>query len=575
MKGFLSALPFFSDKQPESDAQSELGAEISQESEGVAQGNGLSGVSKYVNNMPVVTGVNRYIGRQEVKNTVYEGPSKVEEYIDRLPKKTGVMRYLDANEGNVLSGVTKYLKKQDDTEASGVAKYMATKLLSRGEKPKVSSVEAYLSQKSVVVVKEKPVASSVEEYMSKNVRSAAESTVGKYIAKKNIATRVRFDVTGVDKYQLEQELLAKKKEAEEIVARYLENQAALAKESVAAEIEAATAAEIAAQEEAETLAQTEVENEGDLSAVALYLKKQAALAKDKPAMTGVSKYLIAKMLEESQKPAVSGVEKYLAGKPTVEKEVKEISSVDKYLEGKEAPVLSGVEKYVSTKTIIDSHKPEISGVARYMVRVRYVMDVAVAAVSKSLEGEFIPAGKKLDETSVGRYLDNKETLERESKPSRVSQYLDSLPEKEQEVSTGVDHYLEEQAIVEIETRVSGVEKYLANNEVIVTEAPSAEDIAEDDEADVIVIAEDANVVALTGVDQYLQEKPEPEIVEKESAVEEVIVELTGVDKYLQAKPEPEMMQEEEVVVELSGVEKYMAIQAVERATGVEKYLMNA
>jgi hypothetical protein len=55
----------------------------------------------------------------------------------------------------------------------------------------------------------------------------------------------------------------------------------------------------------------------------------------------------------------------------------------------------------------------------------------------------------------------------------------------------------------------------------------------------------------------------------------VIVELTGVDKYLQAKPEPEMMQEEEVVVELSGVEKYMAIQAVERATGVEKYLMNA
>ena len=565
MKGLLSALPFFSDKRPESDKQSELGAEViiqgsSSESEGGVQGNGLSGVSKYVNNMPVVTGVNRYIGRQEEKEPVYQGPSTVEEYIGKLPKETGVMRYLAANEGNVLSGVTKYLKRQEDTEASSVAKYVASQLVNRGNQPKISGVEAYLNQQNLVV-KEKPeTASSVEEYMAKNVRSAAESTVGKYIAKKSLATRVKFDVTGVDKYQLEQELIAKKKAAEEIVARYLEEQkAALVEEQAEAEFEAAAmaAAAIAAQK-AEELAQAEMKSDDDLSAVARYMKKQAALAEDRPAATGVSKYLIGKMLEERKKPAVSGVAKYLAGQKTVEKDVVEASSVDKYLQSKEladkeVPALSGVEKYVSTKTIVDSHKPEVSGVARYMARVRYVMDVAVAVVGKSLEGEFIPAGQEFGETSVGRYLDKKDILDKASKPSGVSQYLDSRPVviKERDVSTSVDLYLEEQAVVARETRVSGVEKYLANN---------------------VAAEEQVQAVEEASVDEV-----EPEVVEPVA-----VAELSGVDKYLQSQPEPEMVEEEEMIVELSSVDKYMAEKAVldkkiamENATGVEKYLMSA
>ena len=73
MNGFLAALPFFSDKRSS--------MEVSADPVYLDDSEGMSGVAKYVNNMPVVSGVDKYLGRQEVRVPVYKGPSGVEKYL--------------------------------------------------------------------------------------------------------------------------------------------------------------------------------------------------------------------------------------------------------------------------------------------------------------------------------------------------------------------------------------------------------------------------------------------------------------------------------------------------------------
>jgi len=363
----------------------------------------------------------------------------------------------------------------------------------------------------------------------------------------------------VEKYQLEQEIVARKKAAAIVVERYLEEQAISAKEKSEND---AKAAEIAQRELrlAESLLELDEESDKALSSVARYVKNQAALEKDKTPVTGVDKYLATKIVEASKKPVSSSVEKYLVNQAIAAKAESPVSGVEKYLqkqaiESKAAPAVSRVARYVSNKTIADKYKPEVSGVAKYIAGVRAAMDAAASVVEKCLEGEFIPAGSNAGETSVDRYLEEKGISAEESKLSGVAQYLDSREEvvKEEHVTTRVETYLEEKAVVAKETALSGVEKYLA------AQSLEAEKSAAEEE-----------VLLLT------QQQDEVEVVE-EVLIEEPAV-ITGVAKYLQEKPEfekAEVVIEVEPEAELTGVDKYMHREAVKNATGVERYLLNA
>ena len=73
-----------------------------------------------------------------------------------------------------------------------------------------------------------------------------------------------------------------------------------------------------------------------------------------------------------------------------------------------------------------------------------------------------------------------------------------------------------------------------------------------------------HVQGFYGLKEQLLELHAEDVVEEAGAV-------TGVERYLQLKPEAPAV--EEKAVELSGVEKYMKRQAIDNATGVEKYLM--
>ncbi len=83
MKGLLAMLPFFSDKQSVSTVEKKQEDSLGRESETKE----ITGVSKYVNSLPVVTGVDKYLGRQEDKIVVYQGLTKVEKYLNNVPKK--------------------------------------------------------------------------------------------------------------------------------------------------------------------------------------------------------------------------------------------------------------------------------------------------------------------------------------------------------------------------------------------------------------------------------------------------------------------------------------------------------
>ena len=140
----------------------------------------------------------------------------------------------------------------------------------------------------------------------------------KYVGNKERASRVGLDATGVEKYQLEQDIIARKKSAEAIVEKYLKEQGIIAKERAVAEAEAE---EIAQREAriAESLIELGDEDDTELSAVARYVKKQEVLTQEKPAVSGVTKYMANKLIEASKKPPRSSVDKYLASQPYTKK----------------------------------------------------------------------------------------------------------------------------------------------------------------------------------------------------------------------------------------------------------------
>jgi hypothetical protein len=210
MKGLLAALPFFSKH-----SEPEVKAVRQQRQESSSDSKGLTGVSKYVENMPVTTGVEKYLGRQEVVVPVYTGSSGVEKYLESRPKKSGVEKYLETNKSSGATGVTKYVRNQPEVFVSGVDRYVANQLVAIKDVRKPSGVDKYLSKQVPV---EKAELSSVDQYVAKYVENVkSPSSVDRYVSKKVSATRVSSNATGVEKYQIEQEIVARKEAAAVIV----------------------------------------------------------------------------------------------------------------------------------------------------------------------------------------------------------------------------------------------------------------------------------------------------------------------------------------------------------------------
>jgi hypothetical protein len=85
MSGLLAALPFFSEKRPDSEIyRAETLSPVSSDSS-----SSLTGVAKYVDNLPV--------------------SSSVDKYLDNIPVKTGVSNYLANTDAVVVSGVSRYV----------------------------------------------------------------------------------------------------------------------------------------------------------------------------------------------------------------------------------------------------------------------------------------------------------------------------------------------------------------------------------------------------------------------------------------------------------------------------------
>jgi len=179
-----------------------------------------------------------------------------------------------------------------------------------------------------------------------------------------------------------------------------------------------------------------------------------------------------------------------------------------------------------------------------MARVRSAVDAAATVVERCLEGEFIPAGHEAGQSSVDKYLEEKAVIAKESKLTGVAQYLDDRADtvKEIPVSTGVELYLEEQAVIARENAVSGVEKYLASQEQTIESEKVSDELILIEEVEE---AETAEIVVATGVDKYLQSKPE--------AVTKA-VELTGVDKYMEKQS---ILAKEVALANATGVERYL------------------
>jgi len=505
MNGLLSALPFFSDKRSivaVEPTHMDVVASARDSSE-------LTGVARYVDNLPVVTGVGKY---------------------------------LEVHGSNGMSGVSKYMRNREDTSISGVSKYMANQKVLSINAPKSSSVDKYL-RKQILSEKPEEVVSSVAQYMANQVVTE-KSSVDNYVAKRVFEARVSANTTGVAKYQLEQEIAEKKKAAALIVERYLQEQAIIAEEKAAAEIEAAELAEREARI-ARSLAELD-ESSGDegLTTVERYAK-QKAVEDEFRVVTGVTKYLARKIAENSLKTPASSVEKYLLSQEAEAKSVPAVSSVEKYLlqktlAEKSAPLVSGVTKYLKKKSVADINKAPVSGVSKYLARARSVIDSATTAVKSSLEGEFIPAGQETGESSVDKYIEEKNSLERETGPTGVAKYLNkrTVIEQESDVPLLVEEGLEEsEVVVASNEELSGVARYLAGQA-----STSVEQVVES-ESELIMEVEQAPVV--TGVEKYLQTLP--------AAIKEP-VQLTGVEKYMGRQA---VLAEEKAVANATGVERYL------------------
>jgi hypothetical protein len=385
---------------------------------------------------------------------VVNAPSAVE--VAGQQQQTGVARYL--SDLPLITGVTKYLKKQPEMVATGVAKYVAKQsLLTPEEAPILTGVAKYVAKTTPTA----PAASGVAKYLAAqmllNKNKPVLSSVARYINKQEKVMGNAVLLSGVAKYQAEQDLMAKKAAATAMIAKYLKEEALAAQTKAEAELKKA---------QEELLAPT-IE-EPAATGVGRFMQTQAKLAQATPPVSGVAKYLARQLIIESQKPALTGVAKYMSKQPQPAIKAKPaVSSVARYLEAQALasrgkPAFSGVSKYLLRQSLVEKNKPPMSSVSKYVA--------AHSAIEKIQPKETITAApstetlfERVAKSGVAQYLERQAQLALEAlaaaEKSLVGEYI---PAHETEAGADACKVIQEEqeAVVSIKETATGVAKYI-------------------------------------------------------------------------------------------------------------------
>ena len=343
----------------------------------------LTGVEMYLQDCDAarsgstLTGVGAYVDQAELQNEAaaiiakYQQQDEVQEEEVLALEITGVANYIEVNILNVeaeaaATGVVGYLDKAAKiAEAEAiVAKFLERQqALAEADKPVLSSVAQYIDTLENV---DKAAASGVTAYMEKSVidaevadiikrfierelavkeqAAAAKpqvnrksvvkirhriSSVDKYISKlEPEITTVSSELSGVERFVVEQELEAKRLEADEIIARYLARQAELSEAPI-------TISGVARY--IDNLPEVDAAM-FDVSSVSRYLAKQpvAIVVDEIPEVdseTSVSRYLADNADNYDQARSKTGVAAYLANQIIAASQgpVEQLSGVDQYM----------------------------------------------------------------------------------------------------------------------------------------------------------------------------------------------------------------------------------------------------
>ena len=351
---------------------------------------------------------------------------------------TGVALYLLSTP--LVSGVAKYLKKQEKQAMTGVAKYVLRQTIENRNAPPVTGVTKYLANAAKQAPARKK--TCIDKYLANQAQAeqnlSALTGVARYEAEQAFLVRKKAAAALAQRYREE--------EAEASLAKA----AALAESqalSVANNEEAMVVEQIAAtrvgrylQEQAQHVKNTKP------TGVSKYLAQQIIIDSQKPAISKVSRYLRSHK-SATKKPNLTGVALYLSKQQSVPKvaptpKVKLVQSgVARYLEEQATqaikPSLTGVAKYMEAQAKLESSKTKL------------LVQLKETAAETSLEGEFIPAGDFIpaSPTGVSRYLEKQGTVVSvvKERVTGVSRYIDSQAGSgKQSVAapvSGVDRYL--------------------------------------------------------------------------------------------------------------------------------------
>lgn len=353
------------------------------------------------NNSDELTGVARYIKKNNVVAEVTQLQSGVSKYLDRLEPRFGdnsrdvlqvghtgndecsdselkVCRSDDIvvainehqgvdgqNEidqapcgciGEVLilrnSSVTRYLDELSSIQVSGVTKYLAKRVVEDRYLPKATSVDKYFRRiqltASTNIPKSVSVKSGVEKYVEGHVQHLTTS-VSKYLLNQSILERKNKAKTKVSKYLDEELAVQKKVLAERIIAKYIEEQEIIAKQL---------------EQERE-----KAKLQAQMKEIEAYKYEQDML---RAASTNVSRYILSQEFQLQKKPPVSGVAKYISRQVTLTVDIKRPTGVERYMvvnNAREKPVLTGVEKYLKGDVIKSKSQEKAKGVSKVQVYV--------------------------------------------------------------------------------------------------------------------------------------------------------------------------------------------------------------
>ncbi len=357
---------------------------------------------------------------------------------------TGVERYIQNKPS--ITGVDKYLLNNQAEPATGVSKYLARQILA-DDKPSVTGVEKYISRHEKA---DKMPASSVAKYVSKQILKGKErafpSTVEAYLLRKEREENAKIATTGVGKFIQAKEKAARKLAAQQLVA-----------ECIKREEEAREAAAKLQEQQQVELETVEMAEEIDPNATGVdkYLSQKSSQGATK--VTGVAKYVAKKIALANAAPLKTGVEKYLSKQVLQIKETP--TGVSKYLMKQAAkPRLTadttGVDKYLAKKDSSDATEAKSSTVSRYIAKLSFIQRPAPEIKEASVEQEAQPTG-------VEKYLQEKavtvESVNAEGEGVAVEDVDESsLTGVEKYLRTHKDRALF------VAEPVTGVEKYLRN-----------------------------------------------------------------------------------------------------------------